>query len=162
MKRVRSGLLALLVFAALHCGGGTELPSPLVRVDLRDKLPAKVLKEMRALGGSYECRREVTLRAEGASQSFVVTWRIYDHKESRYFTAVGVEPDGPTRGATSPEATATVDELKREGGASVLPVHLLWSAREGCSTVSARKIVKLRSDDPACKQPKSKLKIFSK
>jgi hypothetical protein len=44
----------------------------------------------------------------------------------------------------------------------VLPVHLFWSAREGCSTVSARKIVELRSDDPTCKRPKSKIKLFSK
>ena len=48
------------------------------------------------------------------------------------------------------------------GPISVLPVHLFWSAREGCSTVSARKVVQLRSDDPACKRPKSKIKIFSK
>jgi hypothetical protein len=152
----------LLLCAGITCSGPAELPSPTLRVDLRAKLPRKVLRRLMAVDTSYECSRKLTLRSGGASQRFIVTSRVFDFKEGqRYLTAVQVEPDGPTEGGSSPEASAAVGEpVIEEGQGMTVPVNLTWSARAGCSKVTAGEQVKLASNDPACKPPSSKVKIF--
>lgn len=159
-------LVLTALLGAVACSGGTMVPSPLVRVDLRDQLPRPVLRRLMAVDTTYECSGSVTLEQGGASQRFEVTWRVFEYRGDRYITAAQVSADGPTRGGTAPTATGTVGALKtrRTSGGTAhtrLPVHISWSAREGCSEVSARTTFTARTDAAGCERPRGTLKILS-
>jgi hypothetical protein len=153
-------ILALLTLTT--CSDGGTIPSPLVRVDLQDKLPAKVQRRLRAADTGFECHRKVGLTEQGASQQFIVTWRVFEAETGvRYITAVGVETDGPFTGARDPSGTAVVEDPRpREGGGNAVRVHIQWQATKGCSAISARTVEALDSQDPSCKPPRSGVKIF--
>jgi hypothetical protein len=135
-------------------------------VDLRDRLPADVLKRLMAIDMTYECSRTVELAAQGVSQRFELTWRVFAHDSDRYITAVQVEPDGPTQGGRSPEASATAEPTRineQEGNKlAMVPIRLTWSATSGCATVGDTRTVALRADSPGCKPPQNTLKIFDR
>ena len=158
----KSTILALLALTLATCSEGGTIPSPLVRVDLSDKLPAKVQRRLRAADTGFECHRKVGLTSQGASQQFIVTWRVFEAETGvRYVTAVGVETDGPFTGARAPSGTAVVEDPRpREGGGNAVRVRIQWQATKGCSSISARTVEQLDSQDPSCKPPKSGVKIF--
>jgi hypothetical protein len=155
-------LLPLLLVA---CEGGRSLPSPVVRVDLRDKLPPAVQRRVVIDDSSYECRKPFAAQVSGASQRFIAVYRVLDDKEGKFVTAVQVEPDGETTGASSPEATAVVGEVKVRGrapaAAATVPLRISWSARQGCGTIRTQTAVELLADDPSCKPPTLKTKLLT-
>ncbi len=163
-RRAGPWLLALLGLAAACEGEGT-LASPVVRVDLRAKLPPKLQRLISLADDSYECAREVTMAAVGATQTLRLVWRVLDDGPDRYITAVVVEPVGPTRGATSPKASAVVGELRQVGDpsarAQLVPVRVFWSGRRGCGEVDQTLAVELRADAPECKRPELKMKLLA-
>jgi hypothetical protein len=155
-------LLPLLLVA---CEGGRSLPSPVVRVDLRPKLPPTVQRRIAIDDSSYECRRRFAAQAGGASQRFVAVYRVLDDKEGKFVTAVQVEPDGEASGASSPEATAVVGEVTMRGrapaAAATAPLRVSWSARQGCGTIRTQTAVDLVADDPGCKAPALKTRLLT-
>lgn len=149
--------LLVLALPCLTCSHETSLPSPTVRVDLRHRLPEKELRRLQLADTTYECHRAVELRAQGAGQRFIITYKLLPGEGGkRHITVVQVAPDGPFTGARGPVASAVVGEGK--GG--VVPVEIKWEATKGCSTISAGTRVVLRADDPACKAPRPAGKIF--
>jgi len=146
--------LRLLLLAALcGCGGGT-LTSPVLRVDLRDRLPPKLQKQVAVADTSYPCSQRFSLAAGGASQRFLANYRVLDDGTSKHVTAVELEPEGETAGASSPTASAAVGELRREGAISILPLRVSWEASKGCGKVSASETVELRGDGAGCRPPR--------
>ena len=147
----RPFLLASLV---LGCGGGHSVSSPVLRVDLRDRLPPKLQRQIVATDTSYPCTHRFTLAAEGASQRFVVGYRVLDDGTSKHITAVEVEPEGETVGASAPAATAAVGESRTAGGIAIQRVRVSWEASKGCGKVSATTTVELRADGEGCRPPR--------
>lgn len=144
-------ILLIGIFASLTCSDQGRLPSPTVRVDLSHRLPEKPRRQFAAADTSHECSRKVTLAGQGASQRFVVTWRLFRSGERRRFiTAVQVAPDGPFEGGRGPRASASVGPTRGEA----VPVTLRWSATRGCGAIRASTTVTLRTDDPTCKPPR--------
>jgi len=160
MRRTHAPLLWLLLVGVVTCGGDGQLPSPTLRVDLRDKLPRKVLRRLMAVDTTYECSREVTLRVPDASQRFTVSWRVFDYKAARYITAVQVAPVGLAKGASGPEASATVGEPTAAGDVTTVPILISFSGRAGCTSFTAGRKVNLRSNDPGCKKPTGSIRIW--
>jgi len=155
--RVTVALAALALLSAA-CGGRPALNSPVLRLDLRDRLPPDLQRIVSVKDESYPCRTAVTLQAEGASQKFFITWQALRHRDDRHVTALSVEPDGETTGgAHTPVASAAVGELKHDrsgaGTVTVLPLTLSWEARQGCDRVKAKMRLQLRADDKSCKEP---------
>jgi hypothetical protein len=159
MRRTHAPLLWILLAGVVTCGDG-QLPSPTLRVDLRDKLPRKALRRLLAVDTTYECSREVTLRVPDASQRFSVSWRVFDFKALRYITAVQVAPLGPSQGASGPRASATVGEPTAAGDVTTVPIQISFSGRAGCTSFTAGRQVRLRSNDPGCKKPTTKVRIW--
>ena len=162
MTPPRALLLGLLVMLA--CAQGGTLSSPTVRIDLRDRLPRKVLKKLLAVDTTYECRRKVDLRKAGMWQRFVVTWRVFDAgKAGLHFTALDVAPDGPFSGARAPKASAALGELEtvtaKGQPVSRLTVQIFLQGVSGCSRRTAGHKEVIRTDDADCKPPRS-LKLF--
>jgi len=161
----RSSLLVASLAGVLACEGNSSLLSPVVRVDLRSKLPPRLQRRISVADTSYECRKSFTLSAEGASQRFLAGWRVLDDGGNKYATAVQIEPDGPTRGATAPSASALVNEvvLRPRGSSRVasVPVRVTWTAAKGCSKVSATTQLELAADDPGCTPPRAPLKLLT-
>jgi len=148
--------LALFV-VLLACCSETFLPSPTVRVDLRHRMPEKELRRLLLADTTFECRRRATVETAGASQRFIVTYKVFQGEcDRRYITAVQVEPDGPFSGARGPVASAVVSD----GNGRKVPVQITWEATRGCSTVTAGVRVELVPDDPTCKPPRPAGKIF--
>lgn len=160
-------LLAMVIFLAmpLACEGRTTLVSPVVRVDLRHKLPPALQKQISKKDESYECRKRLSLSDQGARQGFEAIWRVLERGPEKYITAVTVEPYGATSGASRPSASAIVGELGQRkttnGMAQTARVKLSWEATKGCSRISADKKLVLRADDPACDRPKLKMKLLT-
>ncbi len=154
---MRALLCAGLLLCA--CDDSHSLSSPVVRVDLSGKLPASLQRRLAAADDSYECRRSVMLASGDAHQRFRAVWRVLDDGGSRYVTAVELEAQGETSGATAPQATALVDELafQRRGKdvVAVVPMRISWSASKGCGRVSASTSLELRGDDPGCRVPRT-------
>lgn len=164
MLRRRSGALGALLIL-LACQGKTTISSPIIRVDLRDRLSKPVFRRLIAADLTFGCSRKVKLASKGAHQELIVSWRVFDYKESKYITALEVEPSGETTGATGPQATASVGDVTkkpREGGGemSVVPLRLTWAATSGCEAVEATHEMTLVGDDPGCQRPKNKIKIL--
>lgn len=141
------------------CEGGGSVTSPVVRVDLRARLPEKLQRRLAVADTTYECRKLFKLGVRDAEQGFVASWRVLDEEGGRYVTAVEVEPDGPTRGGSSPSASASVLDVfnaaaKGQAVVAVAPLLVSWSARKGCSSVGASTRLDLRADDPGCRKPK--------
>jgi hypothetical protein len=153
-----AALRASLLFVLLAGCDRGAVSAPVVRVDLRARLPEKVLRRLVAADTTYECRKPFKLASGGAEQAFLASWRVLDETGERFITAVEINPDGPTRGAGSPTASALVEEIqKRREGKDVVgmvPVRVSWSASKGCGKVSAVERIELRADDPACVKPK--------
>ena len=160
MRRTHAPLFWILLAGVVSCGGDGQLPSPTLRVDLRAKLPRKPLRRLLAVDTTYECSREVTLRVPDASQRFRVSWRVFDYKALRYITAVQVAPLGLAKGASGPEASATVGEPTAKGDVTTVPIEISFSGRAGCSSFTAGRQVNLRSNDPGCKKPVSGVRIW--
>jgi hypothetical protein len=151
-------MLAVVLLLCPTCKTRTTVSSPVIRMDLRHDLPQKARRRLAALDTTYACSRRVRLVQGPASQQFIVTWRVFEFKQSRHVTAVQVEPHGETQGASAPSAAAVVGEVSMtKNGIFVLPIQIRWTASEGCSTVSAQKSIELRGDDPGCKPPKPKI-----
>ena len=151
--------LALIGLVMGCCTEGGTLPSPTVRVDLSRHLPGKALRRFVAADTSYQCDRTVTVTSHGASQRFVVAWRVFEADEGqRHITAVQVDPDGPFSGARGPKASAAVN-LHR--GGKKVSVQISWQATRGCGTIHANQSVTLHPDDSGCKPPRPAGKIFS-
>lgn len=155
---IRFILLALLVLAPAGCPSEGNVSAPVVRVDLRGKLPPRVQQLVALADTSYECRRSFKLSAAGAEQVFLAVWRVFEEGAGRYITAVEVSPEGPTRGAGAPSATALVEELQsqKQGRQLVMvaPIRVSWSASKGCSKVNSSVRLELRADDPGCHKPR--------
>jgi hypothetical protein len=147
--------IALLAALAVACGGGHTLTSPVLRVDLRDRLPPKLQRQVAIADTSYPCTHRFTLADKGASQRFLASYRVLDDGTLRYITAVELEPEGDTVGASAPSATAAIGEARRAGTASVLPLRVSWQASKGCEKTSAKTTVELRTDSELCRPPKS-------
>jgi hypothetical protein len=151
-------LLALLVLAPVSCQSEGTVSAPVVRVDLRAKLPPRVQRLVALADTSYECRKPFQLSAGGAEQAFLAIWRVFEDGAGRYVTAVEVNPEGPTRGAGAPSASALVEELqsRKQGQQLVMvaPVRVTWTASKGCGKVKAGVRLELRADDPACQKPR--------
>jgi hypothetical protein len=160
MRRTHAPLIWILLAGVVSCGGDGRLPSPTLRVDLRDKLPRKALRRLLAVDTTYACSREVTLRVPDASQRFRVSWRVFDYKALRYITAVQVAPLGLAEGASGPAASATVGEPTAKGDVTTVPIQISFSGRAGCTSFTAGRQVQLRSNDPGCKKPTSKIRIW--
>lgn len=157
----RRHLLFLVVLAPLTCNEGGTLPSPTVRVDLSEHLPNKALKRFVAADTSYECDRKLTVAAQGGSQRFVVTWRVFEADAGeRHITAVQVDPDGAFSGGRGPKASAAVSPAG--GKERKVTVQIGWEARKGCGGIQASQTLTLSPDDPTCKPPRPAGKIFSK
>jgi hypothetical protein len=166
MTTIRSSSLLLLTVAVLlGCEENSRLPSPLVRVDLRAKLPPQLQRRISVADTSYECRKTFTLSSEGASQRFVASWRVLADGGSKYVTAVQIEPDGSTSGVTAPSASARVQEMVLRdlgpGRVAAVPVRVTWTAAKGCSKVSATTQVELAANDPGCTPPRTQLKLLT-
>jgi hypothetical protein len=146
-------MIAGALLALLGCEGGRTLTSPLVRVDLRAKLPPRLQRQLAVADTTYECRRPFALSASGATQRFVASYRVLDVGRAKHITAIEVDADGETLGASAPTASAAVDELKLVGGVSVVPLRVIWQASRGCSKASASVVLELRADDAGCKPP---------
>jgi hypothetical protein len=164
MPKPRTRLMTPLLFALLFllcCQGRTQLTSPVVRVDLRHKLPARLQQLISETGddGAYPCQVEVKLDDGGAGQALAVIWKVMADGPDRYITAVAVEPRGETYGAGNPTASAAVGTLSKEtvgkGLVQEVSLTLNWQATKGCDKVSAKQVVKLRSDHKSCKPPKT-------
>jgi hypothetical protein len=155
-------LLALLVSS---CEGGHALSSPIVRIDLRAKLPEPVVRRLAIDDTSYECRKPIALEVSGARQRFVATYRVFDDVQGKFITAVQLEPDGPTEGAHTPEASGAVLNLENRGRATrvvaVVPLRVSWGATKGCSKLASSIVVMLPADAPDCKPPAPKVKLLS-
>lgn len=154
--------LVAAAYAACSSSGGGSIPNPLIRVDFSDKIPKRL--RARAHGGiPLACTKQVTLEASGADQRFVASWRALDIDGVRYVTAVEVVPEGKTRGASSPTATAAVGGLERKGPGDKthdqVHVTISWRAHKGCGQVEQTRRITLAADDPSCKstQPKNLL-----
>jgi len=153
--------LFLVVVALLACSEGGTLPSPTVRVDLSEHLPERARKRFVAADTSYECDRKLTVAAQGGSQRFVLTWRVFEADAGqRYITAVQVDPDGAFSGGRGPKASAAVSPAG--GKERKVTVQIGWEARKGCGEIRASQTLTLSPDDPSCKPPKPAGKIFSK
>ena len=152
---LRASLVLLLLGG---CEGGGAVSSPVVRVDLRARLPEKLQRRLAVADMTYECRKPFKLEAGGAEQAFLASWRVLEEPGERFITAVEVNPDGPTRGAGSPSASALVEEIqKRREGKEVValaPVRVSWNASKGCGKVSSVVRLELRADDKGCVKPK--------
>ena len=152
-----TSLLLLALLLAISCEGRTQLTSPVVRVDLRDKLPPHLQRLVSRQDDSYPCQMAVTLEQGGASQELVVVWKVLQDGPDRHLTAVAVEARAPTSGGTDPTASAAVGTLASEKGAKglvqMVPLTLQWQAAIGCNKVSAIQEVQLRSDHESCKKP---------
>jgi len=162
MRRARLLLLALIAPA---CEGGHTLSSPIVRIDLRAKLPEPVVRRLAINDTSYECRRPFALEVSGARQRFVATYRVFDDQQGKFVTAVQLEPDGPTEGAHTPEASAGVLNMVNRGSTArvlaVVPLRVSWGATKGCSKVASSIVMDLAADAPDCKPPAPKVKLLS-
>jgi len=158
MTTTRLVLGGALLLGLAGCEEGGSVAAPMVRVDLRPKLPEKAQRRLAAADTSYECQKAFKLADGGAEQSFQVSWRVYEETDEKLITAVEVNPDGPTRGAGSPSATALVEELESrtlgKEKVALVPVRISWSASKGCRKVSAATRLELRADDPGCRKPK--------
>jgi hypothetical protein len=159
MMRFCLSFFGMFMFLAVcSCQGSQSLPNPIVRVDLRDKLPPALQRSIVKEDTSYKCKRKVTLREGEARQDFLITFRVLKEQESKYLTAVGVEPLGLTIGAASPTATAVVSEVKNhvkgKANSSSVSVQLKWSAQKGCSAISAVSTQEIAADDPTCQEPR--------
>ena len=165
MPKPRTRPLSPLFFALLFllcCQGRTQLTSPVVRVDLRHKLPAQLQQLIADTGddGAYPCQVEVKLEAGGggAGQVLAVIWKVMADGPDRYITTVAVEARGETYGAGNPTASAAVGTLTKEtvgkGLVQQVPLTLNWQATRGCDKVNAMRVVTLRSDHKSCKPPK--------
>jgi len=160
-----AALRAWLVLLLLGgCEGGGSVVAPVVRVDLRSRLPEKLQRRLAVADTTYECRSPFKLAAGGAEQAFVASWRVLEEPGERYITVVEVNPDGPTRGAGSPSASALVEEIqKRRESKEVValaPVRVSWSASKGCGKLSSFSRLELRADDPGCHKPKGPGKLL--
>jgi hypothetical protein len=158
----------LVVSGGLTAGGCSSegvVSSPVVRVDLRDRLPRNLQRQIAAADTSYPCTRTFTLSEGEASQRFVVNYRVLQGEQAQHITAVEVVPDGPTEGARGPKASAMVGELRlqEDGSKEVaeVPVRISWSATSGCSRISRTRIMTLRADAPDCKPPAPGKKLLS-
>jgi len=164
MRPPRLLLLALLP-VALACEGGHTLSSPVVRIDLRAKLPEAVVRRLAISDTSYECRKPIAVEVSGARQRFVATYRVFDDQQGKFITAVQLEPDGPTEGAHSPEASGGVLNLENRGSATrvvaVVPLRVSWGATKGCSKLASSIVVMLAADAPDCRPPAPKIKLLS-
>lgn len=144
---------------ALSCESRTQLTSPVVRVDLRHKLPAHLQRLVSRQDDSFPCQRSVTLEKDGASQELTVIWKVLRDGPDRYLTAVAVEAWSPTSGGTNPTAQGAVGTLVTEKGEAGLvqgvPLTLYWQASVGCDKVRASQEVELRSDHGSCKAPEA-------
>lgn len=161
--RLRVLLLALLV--GLACDGGKLLSAPIVRIDLREKLPPAVARRQHINDTSYECRQSFALETSGARQRFVASYRVFEDKQGKFVTAVQLDPDGATEGAHTPEASAGLLNLVNRGSAervlAAAPLRVSWGATKGCAKVSSSKVIELAADAPDCKPPTSKLKLLT-
>ncbi len=156
MNAARASLLLLALLVG--CQEGGMVTAPVVRVDLRPRLPEKLRRRLAVADMTYECRTPFKLSAGNAEQSFVASWRVLEEPGERFITAVEVNPEGPTRGAGSPSASALVEEIqKHRRGKEVVglaPVRVSWSASKGCGKVSSAVRIELRADDPGCLKPR--------
>ncbi|MCC6747581.1 MAG: hypothetical protein IT371_07990 [Deltaproteobacteria bacterium] len=147
----------LLALLPLACSSGPgQIPSPLVRVDLKDQVPPEHRRRMIS-AIALDCEVHATLGAAGLSQQVTARYRVMDVKGSRFIVAVEVVPEGTAApGAT---ASAAVQTPTNTGSAAAIrmtvPVQVAWSAEKGCSRVSATQLLTLRPDDPSCKEPPS-------
>ncbi|MCA9664882.1 MAG: hypothetical protein KC503_04815 [Myxococcales bacterium] len=159
MRKASIAIVALSL--ALACSGkGGVFSSPVVRVDLRDKLPPKVRKLVSAIM-PYQCKKTITVSGGDKAPKFVISWRAIEYQGSRYFTAVEVTPDGDGKiaGVDGPAASGVVSGLKNVGSADKvigsLTVTTTWSGQKGCSKVTAKHDETLRADDDKlCIKPK--------
>lgn len=162
-RHARPISLSLLAFllCALSCQGRTQLVSPVVREDLRDRLPARLQQMALDHDGKYDfpCQVDVKLADSGASQELSVVWRVMGDGPDRYITAVSVEPNGPTSGANDPTASAVLGALSLEtvgeAKVNVTSVTVSWQARNGCDKVGASREVALRADHASCRVPRA-------
>jgi len=145
-------LLALILLGAA-CEGGHSLSSPVLRVDLRDRLPEAVQRRLAQADTSYECRRGFALEAQGVQQRFLATWRVLDEGGARLVTTVQLEPQGDTVGGSDPSASAAVGEPRVRGNAARVPLRVTWTASKGCGRVSASRELELAADEAGCKPP---------
>jgi hypothetical protein len=81
---------------------------------------------------------------------------VLEDGKDRYVTAVEVNPEGPTRGAGAPVASALVEEPEK----ARVAVRVSWTADKGCGKVNAGTRVELRADDPSCQKPKGPGKLL--
>lgn len=155
----RSAPLWLLLGAlatSQSCGeNNAQLPNPLVRVDLRSRLPQSRAFRGRAQAAlELDCHQLVPIESGGVHHDFVVNWRVIDVDETRYIVAVDVQPSGSLRGGRAPSASATVGRLERRsvGSKSVdeVLVMLAFSAQRGCGSVSKSLKLTIRSDHKSC------------
>lgn len=146
--------IVLLAALAVACSGGHTLSSPVLRVDLRARLPPKLQRQVAVVDTSYPCTHRFTLAEKGASQRFLASYRVLDDGTLRHITAVELEPEGDTVGASAPSATAAIGEARQAGSASILPLRVSWHASKGCEKLSATTTVELRADSEGCRPPK--------
>jgi hypothetical protein len=148
-----SRAILLSLSLAVACGGHS-VSSPVLRVDLRDRLPPKLQRQVAKADSSYPCTHRFSLAAEGASQRFLVGYRVLDDGASKHVTALEVDPEGETSGASAPSATAAVAGIRQASGVSVVSVRVSWEASKGCNKVGASTTVELRADGPGCRPPR--------
>lgn len=164
---MRSTLLLVVLGAAFAmCGGGGTVTSPVVRVDLRDRLPLRAQRRAYVHDTSYPCSKALTLSAQGAEQRFIANWRVLDDRGTRHITAVEIVPEGETSGAREPSASAVVEDTtsdkKGDDLIAVVPVRLVWTATKGCSRVTANARLELRADDKSCRaKPQSRRRLLT-
>ena len=157
-------LASTLLHLLPSCDGSGSVSAPVVRVDLRSRLPEKLQRQLAVADLTYECRKSFKLAARGAEQAFLATWRVLDDGKEKFITAVEVNPEGPTHGAGAPSASALVEEAEKRHLGSVLvsaaAVRVSWTASKGCSKVEAATRLELRADDPGCQRPKGPGKLL--
>lgn len=164
LERVVTLLIFAGVVSGLSCHSSTTIVNPLVRVDFREQLSKAQKRRLELDDISYACHKNFSLEAQGAAQNFVVEFRVLDDQGKKFFTALEVLAEGQVSGATAPQATAVVGEMKMLPGnkdqqVAQVQFRVSFEAQRGCGKIQALRTWTVRADEEGCKPPPA-LKIL--